>query len=259
MFCKLKLIYLLPIIFFSSCQNDQGVQINTGKLVELRANRITTINWSENGLIMNVETIGGSATEYELNYDEENLISVKHQFNGELFRYISFIYKHDILVSLIKGPGAYDPRITITNFLYIDNKIVIQKDSLSGFPVQTEPWTVTTTTFEYDTNGNVIRVMKKDSAGLLLEEAIYQYDSKINPLYNKYFEFNWNGEIDFNLITPLNNVISIDITSLYDDLYISNSLTISYEYDKFNYPNIAHIIRTDADGMQVRVDFVYEE
>jgi len=237
-----------------SCNTDELVVSNSDKVVQLVQNGIdpvTDIVYNDKNQITNVLIGGISFNKYFLSFIEDKLTSLIFMRGMDIWKDITFFYENEILIRAEHDPNSSPmyPIKVITNYFYNqNNQIILKEDSISGYPIDSEPWTVTSTIFEYDTVGNLIKSTKSDSTGLILEEVTYQYDKKNNPFYKKFFVFTEGIIIDFSLITSPNNITRINSSVL-------GSIEISYEYDDFNFPLKSFPITHGIDF----IEFKYEQ
>jgi hypothetical protein len=93
-------------------------------------------------------------------------------------------------------------------------------------------------TFKYDARNNVIEAMESyDDAGTLVPSVkyVYEYDSKVNPLYLREDMLLLNSDLLFN--SP-NNAVKLNFTAL--ELNVTIAQTVSYQYRSDNKPSKAN-------------------
>jgi len=249
-FLEKNLLLLLTLGVLCQCKDEEFENIHSGKLIEIQSSTKTTITYDENNLITQVSFGNGFLGTISLTYLNEQLVDLIYMSNGETLPHFTFNYENGRLLYSIRHPHPFWPIKTISTYHYNGNsQIIMVNDSVGGYP-PTEPWTVSTTSFEYDEVGNLTRSVRSDSTGDVLEEKLYKYDSSNNPLFRKLFYLDHN--LEFSLITSINNTTEI-VTNNKSD---SSTVLYEYQYDNLNYPVM---VSRRADGFIYRYDFIYEK
>lgn len=248
---KRNLILILAIGILCKCKNEEVETIHSGKLIEIEAVSNIVISYDDSDLITQVSFISGMSRTISLTYSNGQLIDLLYYSNGEFLPHFTFNYKDGRLLNSIREPHPFWPIKTISTYYYNEfSQIIMVNDSVSGYPIPIEPWTVYTTTFEYNEAGNLIRSVREDSIGDVLEEKLYKYDTANNPLYGKFFYLDL--DLKFSMITSINNITEIVTINDID----SSTATFEYQYDNLNYPVM---VSRRSEGYIYRYEFVYEK
>lgn len=275
---SIKAMFLASVLFISCTENDPIIDEETciGDNYTIEIDRLLTkLTNTHPG---NLPTIRN----YEYTYNSYNLLAESKEYTFDYDEYRIFDYPCNNNLSLITNENEslkyalkYDESNRITSYkttnsylhdyelTYNDHTItvsgLINKKPNTTITIETTNDLVTKiirsdnySTFEYDTNGNLIKARDYDNDNTLLQDYKVSYDSNPNPFYGQ-FKSNYLARfIDFFNESAFYGIDIFFRFNQYKFPYLKNNPTLledlkctncykdllkrTYEYDSQNYP-----------------------